>query len=102
MFFTALAIALFFAMIYLRIALDRTAFELDAIEDQIVLEESRQLDLRLEIARLQDPLRVSTEARRIGLTHPEERIPIEVSGVRDLAIPVATDTPVRALDDDRP
>ena len=101
-FFTLLAIALFFAMIYLRIALDRTAFELDTLEDQIALEESRQLDLRLEIARLQDPLRISSEARRIGLTHPEERVPIEVSGVRERATPLDLETPVRALTDDQP
>ncbi|MDJ0792159.1 MAG: hypothetical protein QNJ71_09695 [Acidimicrobiia bacterium] len=96
-FFTLLAIALFFAMIYLRIALDRTAFELEGLEDEIVLEESRQLDLRLEIARLQDPLRISTEAERIGLTHPDERLPIEISGVRERATPPTTETPLRAL-----
>ena len=101
-FFTLLAIALFFAMIYLRIALDRTAFELDNLQDEIVLEESRQLDLRLEIARLQDPLRISTEARRIGLTHPDERLPIEVSGVRERAPALNLDAPVRALTDERP
>jgi hypothetical protein len=101
-FFTGLAIALFFAMIYLRIALDRTAFELDSIEDQIAIEESRQLDLRLEIAGLQDPLRITTEARRIGLTHPDERVPIEVSGVRDRAAPESGDSPVRALTEDGP
>ena len=96
-FFTLLAIALFFAMIYLRIALDRTAFELEGLEDEIVLEESRQLDLRLEIARLQDPLRISTEAERIGLAHPDERLPIEISGVRERATPPTTETPLRAL-----
>jgi cell division protein FtsL len=95
--FALLAIAVFFAMIYLRIALDRTAFELDNIENEITFEESRQLDLRLEIARLQDPLRISTEAQRIGLTHPEERVAIEVTGVSDTVEPQLTDTPVRAL-----
>ncbi len=96
MFFTFLAIALFFAMIYLRIALDRSAFELDTLEDQISLEESRQLDLRLEIARLQDPLRISGEAQRIGLTHPEERLLLEVNAVRNTADPIET-SPVSAL-----
>ncbi len=95
-FFTFLAIALFFAMIYLRIALDRSAFELDTLEDQISLEESRQLDLRLEIARLQDPLRISGEAQRIGLTHPEERLLLEVNAVRNTADPIET-SPVSAL-----
>ena len=98
-FFTLLAIALFFAMIYLRIALDRSAFELDSLEDQITLEESRQLDLRLQIAQLQDPLRISGEAQRIGLTHPDERLVLEVNAVRETAAPIAT-APVRALTSD--
>ena len=89
-------------MIYLRIALDRTAFELDSLEDQIAIEESRQLDLRLEIAGLQDPLRITTEARRIGLTHPDERLSIEVTGVRDRAAPVEDESPVRALTENQP
>ena len=95
-FFTLLAIALFFAMIYLRIALDRSAFELDSLEDQITLEESRQLDLRLEIAQLQDPLRISGEAQRIGLTYPDERVVLEVNAVRDVAAPIGT-APLSAL-----
>ncbi len=96
LFFTMLVIALFFAMIYLRIALDRNAFELEQLESQIELEQSRQLDLRLEIARLQDPLRVSSEAQRIGLTHPDERIAISITGEREVAPPVVED-PVSAL-----
>jgi len=101
LFFTVLAIALFFAMIYLRIALDRTAFELDTLEDSIELEESRQLDLRLQIATLQDPLRISGEAQRIGLTHPQERVAIEVSGLAGTATPVVGDAPVAALSGSR-
>lgn len=97
LFFTVLAIALFFAMIYLRIALDRSAFELDTLENSIELEESRQLDLRLQIATLQDPLRISGEAQRIGLTHPEERVAIEVTGLRGTATPSSDDVPVAAL-----
>ena len=97
LFFAVLAIALFFAMIYLRIALDRTAFELDTLEDSIELQESRQLDLRLQIAGLQDPLRISSEAQRIGLTHPQERVAIEVTGLRDTATPKTDDAPVAAL-----
>lgn len=101
LFFTVLAIALFFAMIYLRIALDRTAFELDTLEGSIELEESRQLDLRLQIATLQDPLRISSEAQRIGLTHPEERVAIEVTGLRGTATPANDDVPVAALSGSR-
>jgi cell division protein FtsL len=103
LFFTFLVVAVFFAMIYLRIALDRTAFELDGIERSIELEESRQLDLRLSIAELQDPVRIATEAQRIGMTTPEERRSlILVTGTRDVAPPPALETPISALNDGRP
>jgi cell division protein FtsL len=70
--------AVFFAMIFLRIALDRSAFQLESLERQIATEESRQLDLRLQLAQLQDPLRIATEATRMGLTYPEDRVAIVV------------------------
>ena len=95
-FYTVLVVALFFAMIYLRIALDRTAFELDELERAIELEESRTLDLRLEIAQLQDPIRIATEAERIGLAHPSERLALVVTGRRDPAPPVSPETPISA------
>jgi len=96
-FFTILVMAVFFAMIFLRIALDRTAFELESFERQIATEQSRQLDLRLELAQLQDPLRIATEATRMGLTYPEDRVAIIVD---DLALepPLASGSqPLQAL-----
>ncbi len=103
LFFTFLVIAIFFAMIYLRIALDRTAFELDGLERSIELEESRQLDLRLSIAELQDPVRIASEAERIGMTTPDERRSLVlVTGAREVAPPPALDTPVSALNGRRP
>jgi len=101
-FYTLLVIGLFFAMIYLRIALDRTAFELDSIERAITHEESRQLDLRLTIAELQDPVRIATEAERIGMTTPNERIPIVISSARGIAPPIEQESPVSALPGRRP
>jgi cell division protein FtsL len=95
-FYTVLVVALFFAMIYLRIALDRTAFELDELERAIELEETRTLDLRLEIAQLQDPIRIATEAERIGLAHPSERFALVVTGSRDTAPPAVEETPISA------
>jgi cell division protein FtsL len=80
LFFTALVIAIFFAMIYLRIAMDRSAFELDAVNDQITLERSRTLDLRLELAQLQDPHRIATQAAQVGLVYPEDQITLIVTG----------------------
>ena len=94
-FYTVLVIALFFAMIYLRIALDRSAFELDELERTIELEESRTLDLRLEIAELQDPIRIANEAERLGMTHPEERRTI-VLGDRPVGAVPTPEVPVSA------
>ena len=100
-FYTALVIALFFAMIYLRIALDRTAFELDELERSIELEESRTLDLRLQVAQLQDPIRIANEAERIGMTHPEERRTLVV-GERPIAPAPTSELPVRAHEGRQP
>jgi cell division protein FtsL len=101
-FYTMLVVALFFAMIYFRIALDRTAFELDGLERSIALEESRQLDLRLTIAELQDPSRIATEANRIGMTTPDERISIAITGLADTADAASPETPISALPTRRP
>ncbi len=95
-------VALFFAMIYLRIALDQTAFELDTIQRQTAAEHSHQLDLRFELAGLQNPLRISTEAERIGLVHPEERIAVVVNLLATDTQIMVTEVPVRALPGDTP
>jgi len=80
-FFVVVVIAVFFLMIFLRIALDKTAFELETVERQITTEQSRQLDLRLELAELQDPLRIANEATRMGLTYPDQRVALLVEGI---------------------
>ncbi len=100
--FTVLVIAVFFAMIYLRIALDRSAFELDTLNDQITIEESRQLDLRLEIAQLQNPERIATQAEQIGLVYPDERITFVVAGLNPRADAVDDEAPLAALSSERP
>lgn len=100
-FYTALVIALFFAMIYLRIALDRTAFELDNLERTIEMEESRTLDLRLQIAQLQDPIRIANEAERLGMTHPGERHTL-VIGERPVGPAPTPDVPVSAHEGSSP
>ena len=79
--FTLAAVLAFFAMIYSRISLDRSAFELHQIEQSIANEERVHWDLRLELARLQDPARINEAASGLGLVYPEERITIEAPGV---------------------
>jgi cell division protein FtsL len=104
-FFVVVVIAVFFVMIFLRIALDETAFELETVQRQISLEESRQLDLRLELAELQDPLRIAHEATQMGLTYPDQRVAVVVdslgSGSADLATPLV-EAPTQALEDATP
>jgi cell division protein FtsL len=102
LFFTVLVVAIFFAMIYLRIAMDRSAFELDTVNEQIALEQSRTLDLRLELAQLQDPQRIAATAAEIGLVYPEEQITLIVTGDLGLAPPVEDASPVSALEDATP
>ncbi|MDA2979580.1 MAG: hypothetical protein O3B42_07465 [Actinomycetota bacterium] len=104
-FFVLLVIGVFFLMIFLRVALDRSAFELDTIERQITSQESLQLDLRLELAQLQDPLRIANEATRMGLTYPDQRVAVVVSGLNPAHSAVATpiqETPVQALETETP
>jgi cell division protein FtsL len=94
--------AVFFAMIFLRIALDRSAFQLESLERQIATEESRQLDLRLQLAQLQDPLRIATEATRMGLTYPEDRVAIVVDDLMGVPITRSGGEPIQALTDSLP
>lgn len=102
MLFVLGVVALFFAMIYLRISLDQTAFELDRIQTEMSFEQSRRLDLRYDLAVLQGPLRIETEAQRIGLVLPDERVSVFVDlSVTDGQV-LERDIPVRALPGERP
>ena len=95
--FVVAVVAVFFAMIFLRISLDETAFELAEIEAGIEVQKSAQLDLRYDLAGLKDPQRITTEAERIGLVYPDARVTISVDGL-SIAPPVVGESePVRAL-----
>lgn len=102
MLFVVAVVAVFFLMIFLRIALDRSAFELESVERQITQAESRQLDLRLELAQLQDPLRIANEATRMGMTYPAQRVPVVVAGLGQDAAPAIVERPLQALDIPQP
>jgi len=80
-FFTLAVVLVFFTMIYSRISLDRTAFELYRLEQGLAEQERLHWDLRLELARLHDPVRITDAAAGLGLVYPEERITIEAPGV---------------------
>ena len=81
MFFTILVVAAFLLLIYSRIAIDKSAFVLNDLEGQIVAEETRYWELRLQVAELQSPQRVSRAAEGLGLVYPTERTTLEVAGV---------------------
>ena len=67
-----LAIAMFFALIYSRIYLDRAAFEITRLESQISVQEAQFDELRLAVAQLESPQRIYAEAERMGMVLPEE------------------------------
>ncbi len=52
-------------------SLDRAAFELAELEKAIAREEARNLDLNLEIARLESPARIAPLAEEMGLVLPD-------------------------------
>lgn len=82
-FILAVTIA-FFAVIYSRISLDRTAFDLQLLDREIAAQEERHWDLRAEHARLQAPDRITQRAAELGLVYPDDRQAIEVRGVENV------------------
>jgi cell division protein FtsL len=79
--FAVAVVLAFFGLIYSRISLDNSAFELDELADRISEQEALHWDLRLEVARLQEPQRVAKLAKGMGLVYPAERLSLEVPGV---------------------
>lgn len=70
-------IVAFFGLIFSRISLDRSAFVLEELETEIATQEARHWDLRLEVARLHDPVRIAAVAEEMGLVFPEERLALD-------------------------
>jgi hypothetical protein len=81
--FTIAVTLAFFAVIYARISLDRTAFDLQRLEREVAAEQERHWDLRVDYARLQAPDLITQRAAALGLVYPEDRLTIEVSGLAD-------------------
>jgi cell division protein FtsL len=76
--FTTAVVVAFFGLIYSRISLDRTGFDLDELEERIAFEEARHLDLEAELARLQDPARIDRLAQDMGLVYPDALVSLDV------------------------
>lgn len=79
--FVIIVIGAFFGLTYSRTSLDRSAFLLDTLEDQIVAEQSRHFDLRVTVAELRDPQRIAAEAAELGLVFPTARHELAVAPV---------------------
>jgi cell division protein FtsL len=79
--FTVAVVVAFFGLIYSRISLDRTAFELEELEDHIAEQEALVFELELEVARLQDPARIDRLAGELGLEYPRALVAVQVPSI---------------------
>lgn len=71
MIIAVVSLAVFFGLIIANTALDRSAFELEEIRNEIVAEEQRFDRLRLDVARLRSPERIQPLAEQLGLVYPD-------------------------------
>lgn len=76
--FTAAVVVAFFLLILSRTTLDQSAFQVRDLEQQIVLEEQRYWELRVEVARLQAPDRIVGAAEELGLVYPDRVDTVQV------------------------
>ena len=79
--FAVAVIIAFFGLIYSRISLDRSAFEIQKLEAQITVQDDLHWQLRYELAQIQDPARLELEIAQLGLVFPEERVALSVPAV---------------------
>jgi len=79
--FVVVVVVAFFGLTYSRISLDRSAFVLDTLDEQIATEEARHFDLRVEVAELRDPERIAEAATELGMVFPGQRIALAVERV---------------------
>jgi cell division protein FtsL len=66
-----IGVAAFLGLGFARTSLDRSAFELDRLDRAIVEQEAMNEQLRLEIARMENPARIAPLAEELGLVIPE-------------------------------
>lgn len=75
----ALAVTIaFFGLIYSRISLDHSAFEIQELEEQIAVQQELQGQLRYELAQIQDPALLEGQIADLGMVYPEERVALSV------------------------
>lgn len=81
MVFSLVVVVSFVGLTLARTALDRGAFELADLDARIAQAETENTQLRLEIARLENPARIAPLAEQMGFVYPDTRSPLLVSGV---------------------
>lgn len=75
----ALAVTVaFFGLIYSRISLDNSAFEIQKLEDQIAAQEDLHWQLRMELAEMQDPAALDQQIADLGMVYPDNRVALKV------------------------
>ena len=79
--FVVIVVLAFFGLTYSRISLDRSAFVLETLQDQIAAEESLHFDLRVQVAELRDPERIAEAATDLGMVFPGRRVDLAVEPV---------------------
>ncbi|MGA7281794.1 MAG: hypothetical protein WBZ40_08425, partial [Acidimicrobiia bacterium] len=68
----AIAVIAFLGLGFARTSLDRSAFELDRLDKAITQQEAINQQLKLEIARLENPARIAPLAEELGLVLPAD------------------------------
>lgn len=66
-----IGVAAFLGLGFARTSLDKSAFELDRLNRAIVEQEALNEQLRLEIARMENPARIAPLAEELGLVIPQ-------------------------------
>lgn len=74
-------IVAFLALVGTRTALDRSAFELAAIQSQLAEAADINQQLRIDIAEMENPARIAPLAEELGLVIPAERLQLLVDGI---------------------
>ncbi|MGA9596456.1 MAG: hypothetical protein WBV06_09885 [Acidimicrobiia bacterium] len=75
----ALAVTVaFFGLIYSRISLDNSAFEIQKLDDQITAQEQMHFQLRMQLAEMEDPAALDQEIADLGMVYPDERVALQV------------------------
>jgi cell division protein FtsL len=79
--FVLVVVVALFGIVLTRTTLDKGAFELAELDQQLATAQVRNQHLRLEIARLESPGRVAPAAEMLGMVYPDERTLVTVDGV---------------------